>query len=257
MGAADRLAPPAFGRARRGTGLFDHAQGGAAAAAGVEVAAAVGLQPADEQAGGHVQALLHRAAGRIDAADLAGLALPGAVPELAVHPGHAGHKAVGLQRAANRAGGRVDLMDLARAVFAHPQAALGPGQARVAALAGRRNGRQHAAADRVDLVDARLGDLVEMLAVEGRARIGGLGQAAQHRAGGGVDGQQFSARGGPDAVAVVRDAGDRRHALEGPELSQDLGGLVLGCHRSLLGASPGAWRQSTQAAARRGVTRSS
>ena len=66
---------------------------------------------------------------------------------------------------------RVDLVDLALAVLAHPQRALGPGQARIAAAAGGGDGVEHAAGPGVDLQDAVLEDLVEVLAVECGARM--------------------------------------------------------------------------------------
>ena len=65
----------------------------------------------------HLQALEHLAALRVDAAQLALVALPGAVPQLAVDPGHAGDEAVGLDRAQDRAGRGIDLVDLAVAVL--------------------------------------------------------------------------------------------------------------------------------------------
>jgi hypothetical protein len=65
-----------------------------AAAAEVGVAA-VGLQPGDTRAGRHVDGLQHLARLRIDAPEVALLALPGAVPQLAVDPGDAGDDALG------------------------------------------------------------------------------------------------------------------------------------------------------------------
>ena len=59
------------------------------------------------------------------------VAFPRAMPQLALDPRHAGHEAVRFDGAGHGAGGRVDLADLAVAVLADPQAALGPGQARV------------------------------------------------------------------------------------------------------------------------------
>src|SRR5574341_291984 len=166
---------------------LDGAHLAARAAAAVEELGPVGLEPADEGAAGHAQPLEHRAALRVDVAQLALVAFPGAVPELAVDPGHAGDEAVRFDGAQHLAGGRVDLVDLAVAVLPHPQAALGPGEPRVAALAGRRDRGQHLAAGRVDLVDARLGDLIEVAAVEGGAGIAGASQRARGLAARGVE----------------------------------------------------------------------
>src|SRR3546814_17772304 len=64
---------------------------------------------------------------------------------------------------------RIDLMDLAIPVLPHPERPFGPGEPRVAAAAGRRNGGEHAAALRIDLLDAVIGELKQVLAVEGRS----------------------------------------------------------------------------------------
>src|SRR5688500_5601721 len=100
----------------------------ARAAAAVEAVGAVGLEPADAGAARHLQPLEHRAALRVDPAQIALVALPGAVPQLAVDPGHAGDEAVGLDGAQDRVGLGIDLVDLAIAVLPDPQAALGPGE---------------------------------------------------------------------------------------------------------------------------------
>jgi hypothetical protein len=236
----------------------------AAAAAAVEEIGAVRFEAAHAGARGHLQAFEHRAVGRVDVAQLALVAFPGAVPELAVDPGHAGDEAVGLDRADDGPRLGVDLVDAAAAVLAHPQAALGPGEAGVAAAARRGDGPEHAARRGVDLVDALLGDLPQVLAVERGAGVGALVEPARRRAVGGIEGHQRGAGGGPDPLAVPGHAGDHRRLGEGAEFAHDLGRAhrrrgLRGTHRQVLrGAST--WRDgadSTQAAAWRGVTRSS
>src|SRR5690606_35675698 len=118
------------------------------AAAAIEQPGAIGLEPADASARRHLQPLQHRAAVGVDAAQLALAGLPGAMPAFALDPGHAGDEAVGVDGAADLAGLRIDLVDLALTVLAHPQAALGPGQARIRALPRRGNARKHLAAGR-------------------------------------------------------------------------------------------------------------
>ena len=103
---------------------------------------------------------------------------------------------------------RIDLQDLAIAILPDPQAALGPRQTRVAALAGRGDRREHVARLRIDLVDARLGDLVEMRAVERGAGVAGAVERARELAALGIERDQLGARGGPHVAAVVRDAVD-------------------------------------------------
>jgi hypothetical protein len=62
-------------------------------------------------------------------------------------------------------------VDLALAVLPDPERALAPGEAGIAAAARRRDGGQHAAGRRVDLLDPALGDLEQVPAVEGRSRM--------------------------------------------------------------------------------------
>src|SRR5262245_65608788 len=102
-------------------------------------------------------------------------------------------------------------MDLALAVLPPPQAALGPGEPRVAAVSGRRDRRHHLAGGGIDLVDARLGDLIEVLAVEGGAGVAGALERTGGLAACGIEGDQLRTGGGPNAAAVVGDAG---HAVE-------------------------------------------
>ena len=88
------------GTGRRGGLRAAHgAHRAAAAAAGVEQVGAVGLEAADAGAGGIASRSSTAPLVGVDAADLALVAFPGAVPELAVDPGDAGDEAVRLDRA--------------------------------------------------------------------------------------------------------------------------------------------------------------
>ena len=91
------------------------------------------------------------------------------MPELAVDPGDPGDEAVALDGAENRSGFGIDLMDLAVAILPDPERTFGPRQSRVAAAAGRRDRGEHAAGLRIDLLDAILDELKQVLAVEGRS----------------------------------------------------------------------------------------
>src|SRR6266540_3096976 len=142
-----------------GSGLAHGAHLAAGATAAVENAGAVGLEAAHDDAGGHLEALEDLARLRIDAAEIAVLALHGAVPELAVHPGDAGDEAIRFDRAQDGAGLGVDLVDLAGAVLADPERPLGPGQARVAAVGGRWDGGDNLARARIDLLDLIIAEL--------------------------------------------------------------------------------------------------
>src|SRR5262245_10504056 len=205
-----------------GFGLAHGAYLAAAGAAAVEDAGAVGLHAAHRDAGRELEPLEDLARVRIDAAQLALLGFQGRVPELAVRPGHAGDEAIRLDRAQDGAGRGVDLVDLARAVLAHPERALGPGEARVAALGGRRDRGDHLARARVDLLDALIGELPQVLAVEGGACVGGDGELADQRAALRVDRDQALAAGEPDTRAVEGYAVDRFNARIRAVFAEDL-----------------------------------
>src|SRR5512139_1404240 len=131
----------------------------AVSAAAEKRVAAVRLEPRHRDAGRHVELLQNLAIPRVDPAQLAFLVFPSAVPELAVHPGHTGHEAVRINGAQNRAGLWIDLVNLALAILPNPQAPFRPGHAGGATF-GRRDGRDHAASIRVDLLNAFPGNLV-------------------------------------------------------------------------------------------------
>src|SRR5262249_61949578 len=94
---------------------------------------------------------------------------PGGVPELSVDPGDPGDEALGLDRAKNRPCVRIDLMDLPVSILSHPERPFGPREPRVTAAAGRRDRGEDPARFRIDLLDAILGELKQVLAVEGRS----------------------------------------------------------------------------------------
>ncbi len=145
-----------------------------------------------------------------------------AVPELALDPRDAGDEAVGLDRAQDGAGLGIDLMDLPRAVFADPERALGPGEARVAALRRRRDRGDDLAGARVDLLDPVAGDLPQVLAVEGRAGVGRDGELTDQRAALGIERDDALAAREPHVRAVEGHAVDLLDAGVGTVLAEDL-----------------------------------
>src|SRR5262249_39705934 len=131
----------------------------AGSAAAEEAIAAIGLEPRHVHARRHLEPLQNLARSRIDSPHVALVAFPGAVPELAVDPADAGDEAVGLDGAKNRACVGIDLVDLPLPILPDPERSFGPREPRVGAATGRRDRGEHAAALRIDLVDAILGDL--------------------------------------------------------------------------------------------------
>src|SRR5690348_7999212 len=95
------------------------------------------------------------------------------MPKLAVDPGNAGDETIGLDGAQYRSRFGVDLVNLAFAIFADPERPFRPGEARIAAIAGRGNGRNYATGMGIDLLDAAVGDLEQVFAVEGGAGMRG------------------------------------------------------------------------------------
>src|SRR5215813_11525572 len=102
-------------------GASHRADPAARSAAGVEEVALVRLEAGDLGPLRHRQLGEHGAGLGIDPPDLRLGILPGCVPELSVDPGDTGDEAVRLDRAEDRAGRRVDLVDLPLAVLADPQ----------------------------------------------------------------------------------------------------------------------------------------
>ena len=112
------------------------------------------------------------------------------VPELAFDPGDAGDEAVRLDRAKNRPRLGIDLMDLPFPILPDPERAFGPRQPRVGAAAGCGDGREDAAPLRIDFLDAILGELKQMRAVEGRSGMRGDVDRAQRLAARRIEGVQ-------------------------------------------------------------------
>ena len=193
-------------------------------AAAEEAVAAIELEPRHGRARRHLELLQDVARLRIDPPQLALVALPGAVPQLALGPGDAGDEAVGLDGAQDLSGLGIDLVDLARAILAHPQRALGPRHARIAAVAGGGDRGQHLAGLGIDLLDALLEELEQVRSVERRSRMRVGVDGAHDHAAFGIEGVQPVARGEPDVLAVERQAMHVAGAGEGSVFAEDLGG---------------------------------
>ncbi len=137
----------------------------AASTSAEELVAAVGLEPRYVHAGRHLESLQNFSRSRIDAPQIALVTFPGAVPELAVDPGDPGDEAAGLDGPKNSSCLWIDLKDLPVAILPDPERPFGPCEPRATA-ARRRDRGEHTAGVRIDLLDAILGELKQMLAVE-------------------------------------------------------------------------------------------
>src|SRR6185312_13718883 len=129
--------------------------------------------------------------------------------------------------AENGAGVRIDLMDLARAILPDPERPFRPGEAGILAATRRRDHREHAAGRGIDLLDAILGDLEEVPAVEGGAGMGGDIDRAHRLAARRIHGVELVSRRDPDMPTVVADAMHMIDARKGPVLADDFGGCAF------------------------------
>src|SRR5262245_31977092 len=182
----------------------DRAHHPALAAAAVEQIAAVGLQARHPGSGRHREFFQNRSRARIDPPQFTRVAVPTAVPEFALNPGDPGDEAVRFDRAQDRSGLRIDLMDFSIAIVTDPERPFGPSEPRVGAAAGSRDRGQYAPALGIDFLNAILGELVEIFAIKSRARVGRNIDRTRRLAAHGIEGVQLVARCEPDVPTVKR-----------------------------------------------------
>src|SRR6266446_5515780 len=138
-----------------------------------ELITAIGLEPRHADSGRHLEPIHHLSRSRIDSSQIALVTFPGAVPEFSVDPSDPGDEAVGHDRVKDCPCVGIDLIDLAIPILSDPERPFGPREPRVTPAAGRGDRGEHTAVLRIDLLDPILGDLKQMLAVEGRSRMRG------------------------------------------------------------------------------------
>src|SRR6187397_1474834 len=113
-------------------------------------------------------------------------------------------------------------MDLPVPILSHPERPFGPREPGVTAAAGRWDGGEHTPGLRIDLLDAILGELKEVLAVEcGSCMCADIDRA--HRIPGRrIEGVQLVASSKPDALTVVCDPRHIVDTRKGSVLTDDL-----------------------------------
>ncbi|MCY1302641.1 hypothetical protein D9M70_523080 [compost metagenome] len=136
-------------------------------------------------------------------------------------------------------------MDPPTSVLPDPKGSLRPGKAGIAAAARCRDRCQHAAALGIDLLDAVLGDLEQMLAVKGgtgmRRDIDRAHRVPAFR----IEGIDLVAGGKPDVPTVEGDAMDVVGAREGAIFAEDFGfGSFHGFNPNCLAVDRGVTRLS-------------
>src|SRR5262249_37017125 len=116
-----------------------------------------------------------------------------------------------------------DLMDLPAAVLPNPERPFRPREPRVTAAAGRRDRREHAACLRIDLLNAILGDLEQVLAVEGSPCMRGDIDRARRLSTLRVEGAQPASARKPPVLTVKRHAMHVGGAWKRAVLAEDFG----------------------------------
>src|SRR5258708_1674078 len=196
----------------------------AASAAAEELIAAIGLEPRHAHSRRHLEPLQNLSRLRIYPPHIALVTFPGAVPELSVDPGDPGDEAVGLDGAKNRPCVGIDLIDLPVPILPDPERPFGPSEPRVTAAAWRRNRGEHIAGLGIDFLDAILGELKQVLAVEGRSCMRGDSDRAQYLPARRIQSVQLVSSRKPDVLAVIRDAMHVVGTRKGSVFTDDLGG---------------------------------
>ena len=115
-------------------------------------------------------------------------------------------------------------MDLPLPILAHPQRPFGPRESRVTAAARRRYRGEHAAGFRIDLLDAILDDLKQVLAVEGGSCMRRDIDRAQYLPARSVDGVQLVSGREPDVLTVIGHAMHVVDTRKRSVLTNDFGG---------------------------------
>src|SRR3989440_10691995 len=212
----------AVARSAASLGPADRPHLSALSSSAEEAIAAIGLEPRNAHSGRHLERFQDLPRSRIDSPQIALVTFPGGVPELSVDPGDPGDEAVGLDGAKNRPCLGIDLMALPVPILPHPERPFGPRGPR-AAGAGRRDRGEHTTGLRIEPLDGILGELKQVLAVEGRPRMRGDIDRAQRLPARRIEGVQRLSGSKPDVPAVIRDPMHALDTREGSILADDLG----------------------------------
>src|SRR5258708_36794731 len=136
------------------------------------------------------------------------------MPKLTIDPSDPGHEADGFDGAKNRPCLRIDLMDLPVSILPDPKRTFGPRESRVAAAAGRRDRGEHTASFGIDLLDAILGDLKQVFAIESRSSMRRDIYRAHQLSACRIEVIQLVARCEPAVLTVIANS---MHAVSPPE----------------------------------------
>ena len=179
-----------------------------------ELIPAVGFKPGNVDSLGHVETLKNLAGSRIDSPQIALVAFPGGVPKLSINPGDTRDEAVGFDRAQNGTRLGINLIDLPSPVLSDPERSFGPRKPRVTTRSWSGDRGEHLACFWIDLLNAILSDLKQVLAVEGRSCVRGDIYRLHHFSARWVEGIQPVAGCKPDVLSVIAHS---MHAISSGE----------------------------------------
>jgi hypothetical protein len=114
-------------------------------------------------------------------------------------------------------------MDLPIPMLPDPERPFGPREPRVTATTGRGDGRDHTPSLRINLLDAILSDLKQVLAVECRSRVRGDIDRTHSLAASRIEGVQRVSSGKPDVLTVIGDSMYVVAAWKGAIFTNDVG----------------------------------
>jgi hypothetical protein len=114
-------------------------------------------------------------------------------------------------------------MDFPASMLPHPKRSFGPRKSRVTATTRRWDRCEHIAGLRIDLLDAILGDLIQVLAIEGGSRVRGDIDRALRLPARGIQGVELVSGGKPDVLTVKRNPIHALESRKGSIFAEDLG----------------------------------
>jgi len=129
----------------------------------------IGLKSGNVHPSRHLNSLKNLSGSRIYLPQITFITFPGGMPQLSIDPGDSGHEAIGFDCAKDGACFGIDLVDLPCPILPNPESAFSPSKSRVTAVAGRRDSGENSTRLWIDLLNAILGDLKQMAAIEGRS----------------------------------------------------------------------------------------
>jgi hypothetical protein len=181
----------------------------------------IGLKSGNVHPSGHLNSLKNLSSSMIDLPQITFIPFPSGMPQLSIDPRDSGHEAIGFDCAKDRACFGIDLVNLPCPILPNPESAFSPRKSRVTAVAGRRDSGENLTRLWINLLNAILGDLKQMPAVEGRSCMRSNIHRALQFAARRIEGIQPVSRCKPDMLAVIANSVHAVSSWEGAILPHD------------------------------------